>query len=129
MHSTNLLFYLCNLLYKIEKPSVRLRSFLVRPITLPSMHGSMPDLLKVKAMSSGIHEFISKSYRFSTQVCDSHLCRMKQPLTKAIQCTIVKTLDCDTLVQWSGIESLQLFGFKKFYVALTMRLKNQRRIA
>ena len=41
--------------------SVHLHSFLVRLLTLPSLHRSTPDLLEMKIMSSGNCKFISKS--------------------------------------------------------------------
>ena len=78
----------------------------------------MLDLLKMKAMCSGICEFISKSYSFSTPVRDSDLCRMIQPLMTAIQYKIGNALDCDTLIQWSGI---QVFQFQKGFFASVVR--------
>ena len=67
-----------------------------------------------KAICSGICKFISKSsdgYSFSTPVHNSHLCRAIQPLTTVIQCKIGNVLNCDTLAQWLGIQSLQVLKF------------------
>ena len=50
-----------NLLYKDEKPSV-CPSVLAALITLPSRDVSTPDLLEMKATSSGINKFVSKSF-------------------------------------------------------------------
>ena len=61
----------------------------------------------MKAVSSGISKFISKSCSFSTRVRNRHLYRLKDPSTTAIQCTVGNALDCDTLVQWSRMETLQ----------------------
>ena len=49
------------LLYKDEKLSVCL-SVLATLITLPSRNISTPDLLKMKAMSSGIYKLVLKSF-------------------------------------------------------------------
>ena len=49
------------LLYKDEKPSVRL-SVLAALITFPPHHVSTSDLLEMKATSSGINKFFSKSF-------------------------------------------------------------------
>ena len=46
------------LLYKAEKPSVRLT---VTPISQPCMHRLKPDLLEMKAESSGTAKYIFKS--------------------------------------------------------------------
>ena len=54
-----------SLLYKDEKPSVCLsvRTFFVTLITLPSSDVSTPDLLEMKAMSSGINKFLTAAVR------------------------------------------------------------------
>ena len=57
----NVAYWLQYLLYKDEKPSVRL-SVLAALITFPSHHVSTSDLLEMKATSSGINKFISKSF-------------------------------------------------------------------
>ena len=50
------------LLYKAEKPSVRLSVCLtVTPISQPCMHPLKPDLLEMKAESSGTAKYIFKS--------------------------------------------------------------------
>ena len=46
---------LASLLYKAEKPSVRLT---VTPVSQQSQHRSKPDLLKMKAESSGTSKYI-----------------------------------------------------------------------
>ena len=52
------------LLYKGEKLSVRpsVGTFFVTLITLPSRDVSTPDLLEMKATSSGINKFVFKSF-------------------------------------------------------------------
>ena len=47
-----------SLLYKAEKPSVRLT---VTPVSQPYMHRLKPDLLEMKAESSGTAKYIFKS--------------------------------------------------------------------
>ena len=54
------------------------------------------DVRLAIAMSSGIKKFISKSCSFQ----GSHLCRSRQPLTTAIQCTVGNAQDFDTLDRW-----------------------------
>ena len=49
------------LLYKDKKPSVY-PSVLAALITLPSRDVSTPDLLKMKATSSGIYKFVLESF-------------------------------------------------------------------
>ena len=50
------------LLYKAEKPSVRLSvRRTVTPISQPCMHRLKPDLLEMKAESSGTAKYIFKS--------------------------------------------------------------------
>ena len=52
-----------SLLYKDEKPSVCVSAiFLAALITLPSRDVSTPGLLDMKATSSGINKFVSKSF-------------------------------------------------------------------
>ena len=53
--------FMKNLLYKDEKPSVCL-SVLAALITFPSRDVWTPDLLEMKATSSGINKFFSKSF-------------------------------------------------------------------
>ena len=94
------------LLYKAEKPSVCPSALFWRSVSRPWLHGSTSDLLDVIAMSSGMTKFIlkvSNSLSFSTRVPVRYPCRSRQPLTTAIQCTVGKALDFDTLGQWSGI--------------------------
>ena len=51
-----------SLLYKAEKPSVRLSVCLtVTPISQPCMHRLKPDLLDMKAESSGTTKYVFKS--------------------------------------------------------------------
>ena len=52
------IFYL---LYKAEKPSVCLSVRTVTPISQPCMHRLKPDLLEMKAESSGTAKYIFKS--------------------------------------------------------------------
>ena len=53
---------LASLLYKAEKPSVCLSVRLtVTPISQPCMHRLKPDLLEMKAESSGTAKYIFKS--------------------------------------------------------------------
>ena len=57
---------LASLLYKAEKPSVRLSvcpsvRLTVTPISQPCMHQLKPDLLEMKAESSGTAKYIFKS--------------------------------------------------------------------
>ena len=53
---------LASLLYKAEKPSVCLSVRLtVTPVSQPCMHRLKPDLLKMKAESSGTAKYIFKS--------------------------------------------------------------------
>ena len=53
---------LASLLYKAEKPSVRLSvRMTVTPISQPCMHRLKPDLLEMKAESSGTAKYIFKS--------------------------------------------------------------------
>ena len=53
---------LASLLYKTEKPSVCLSVRLtVTPISQPCMHQLKPDLLEMKAESSGTAKYIFKS--------------------------------------------------------------------
>ena len=52
---------LYSLLYKDEKPSVCL-SVLAALITLPYPDVSTPDLLEMKATSSGIYKFVLESF-------------------------------------------------------------------
>ena len=53
---------LASLLYKAEKPSVRPSVRLtVTPISQPCMHRLKPDLLEMKAESSGTAKYIFKS--------------------------------------------------------------------
>ena len=53
-----------SLLYKAEKPSVWsvCPSVLAALITLPSRDVSTPDLLEMKATSSGIYKFVLESF-------------------------------------------------------------------
>ena len=72
----------------------------------------MSDLLEVIAVSSGMTKFfvrVSKSCSFWTGIRDSHLCRLRQSLTTASQCTVGKALDFDILGLWSGIKLLDAF--------------------
>ena len=119
--------------------SVCLHSFLIRLLILPSLHESMPDLLEMKAIcapaSTSLSLKVSISYRFLTPVRDNHLCRTIQPLTTAIQCKIGNAVNCRTCsvvgdsvtagflaskslfsLQWSGIESLQIFYFQRTFI-------------
>ena len=53
---------LASLLYKAEKPSVRLSALFWRSVSRPRLHGSTSDLLEVIAMSSRMTKFIFKSF-------------------------------------------------------------------
>ena len=67
------------ILYKAEKPSVQI-------VTLPSqpcLHRLKPDLLEMKAESSGMTKFVLKSLNVRLVIHTSaqrHWCKPKQPL-------------------------------------------------
>ena len=84
-----------------EKPSVR--TFLVICIS------AMAAWIDVRLARRDSYVFwpdqvyFSKSFSFLTRVPYRYLCRSRQPLITAIQCTVGKALDFDTLGRWLGI--------------------------